>query len=100
MSDPLATPRTAARQAFPSMGFPREECWRGLPLPSGEALMLVGRVQSLAVQAGGPCVLEVPRGCHDSSACGPLSTGQLVSSEPAENFSFQEDPLSVLRTFT
>ena len=29
-----ATPRTAARQAPPSMGFFRQECWSGLPFPS------------------------------------------------------------------
>ena len=30
----LATPRTAAYQASPSMGFSRQEYWSGLPLPS------------------------------------------------------------------
>ena len=30
----LATPWTAAHQAPLSMGFSRQECWRGLPLPS------------------------------------------------------------------
>ena len=30
----LATPWTAARQAPPSMGFSRQECWSGVPLPS------------------------------------------------------------------
>ena len=30
----LATPWTAAYQALPSMGFPRQEYWSGLPLPS------------------------------------------------------------------
>ena len=30
----LATPWTAAYQAPPSMGFPWQECWSGLPLPS------------------------------------------------------------------
>ena len=29
-----ATPRTAVYQAPPSMGFSRQEYWRGLPLPS------------------------------------------------------------------
>ena len=29
----LATPRTAAHQAPPSMGFSRQEYWSGLPLP-------------------------------------------------------------------
>ena len=30
----LATPRTAAHQALPSMGFSRREYWSGVPLPS------------------------------------------------------------------
>ena len=30
----LATPWTATHQAPPSMGFSRQECWSGLPLPS------------------------------------------------------------------
>ena len=30
----FATPWTAAYQAPPSMGFPRQEDWRGVPLPS------------------------------------------------------------------
>ena len=34
----LATPWTAAYQASPSMGFSRQEYWRGVPLPSPSAL--------------------------------------------------------------
>ena len=30
----FVTPWTAAYQAPPSVGFSRQECWRGLPLPS------------------------------------------------------------------
>ena len=30
----LATPRTAAYQALPPMGFSRQEYWNGVPLPS------------------------------------------------------------------
>ena len=30
----LATPGTVAYQAPPSMGFPRQEFWSGVPLPS------------------------------------------------------------------
>ena len=30
----LATPWTVTRQASLSMGFPRQESWNGLPLPS------------------------------------------------------------------
>ena len=29
-----ATPQTAAHQAPPSLGFSRQECWSGVPLPS------------------------------------------------------------------
>ena len=29
-----ATPKTAAHQALPSLGFSRQEYWSGLPLPS------------------------------------------------------------------
>ena len=33
----LSTPRTVAYQAFPSMGFSRQEYWSGLPfLPPGD----------------------------------------------------------------
>ena len=37
---PSATPWTAAFQAPPSMGFPRQEYWSGVPLPSKQSLML------------------------------------------------------------
>ena len=30
----FVTPRSVAYQAPPSMGFPRQECWTGLPVPS------------------------------------------------------------------
>jgi len=33
-----ATPRTAAYQASPSMGFSRQEHWSGLPFPSPKEL--------------------------------------------------------------
>ena len=34
VSDSFATPLTVASQAPPSMEFPRQEHWSGLPLPS------------------------------------------------------------------
>ena len=34
----LATPWTAAYQAPPSMGFSRQECWSGVPLPSPNSI--------------------------------------------------------------
>ena len=39
----LVTPWTAAYQAPPSMGFSRQECWSGLPLPSPNVLYLAKR---------------------------------------------------------
>ena len=38
----LATPWTAAYQAPPSMGFPRQEYWRGVPLPSPQSFIYLG----------------------------------------------------------
>ena len=38
----LATPWTAAHQAPPSMGFSRQEDWRGLPLPSPQYTATTG----------------------------------------------------------
>jgi len=32
-SDSFATPRTIAHQASPSVGFPRQEYWSGVPFP-------------------------------------------------------------------
>ena len=34
MSNSFATPGTVAHQVLPSMGFPSQEYWNGLPLPS------------------------------------------------------------------
>ena len=38
----FATPWTVAYQAFPSMGFSRQECWSGLPFPSPRDLPHLG----------------------------------------------------------
>ena len=35
-----ATPWTAAHQAPPSMGFSRQECWSGVPLPSPQMVLV------------------------------------------------------------
>ena len=37
----FATPRIAAHQAPPSMGFSRQEYWSGVPLPSPIVLKIV-----------------------------------------------------------
>ena len=49
---PSATPWTAAFQAPPSMGFPRQEYWSGVPFPSPGDLLDPGiELASLAWQA-------------------------------------------------
>ena len=40
-----ATPWTAAFQAPPSMGFSRQECWSGVPLPSLWIYLFVAKLQ-------------------------------------------------------
>ena len=39
----FATPWTVAHQAPPSMGFPRQEYWSGLPLPSPTASTMLNQ---------------------------------------------------------
>ena len=41
---PSVTPWTAAFQAPPSMGFSRQECWSGVPLPSPYSSLVVYKV--------------------------------------------------------
>ena len=41
---PSATPRTAAFQAPPSIGFSRQEYWSGVPLPSPYTLIIKSKV--------------------------------------------------------
>ena len=43
----LATPWTAAHQAPPSMGFSRQECWSGVPLPSPGEFLVVGYLKKM-----------------------------------------------------
>ena len=56
----FATPWTVAYQSPPSMGFSRQECWSGLPLPSP---MRETRGQSL----GWEDLLEKEMATHSSS---------------------------------
>ena len=53
MSDSFATPWAAARQAPLSMGFPRQEQWRGLPFPSPGELPDPGIEPESPALAGG-----------------------------------------------
>jgi len=58
----LVTPWTAAYQAPPSMGFSRQECWSGVPLPS---FMIVTHVNFYFITASnattGRCEDSFPR---------------------------------------
>ena len=52
MSNSFVTPWTVAHQAPLSMGFPRQECWSGLPFPSPGDLSYSGiKPRSPALQA-------------------------------------------------
>ena len=53
----LATPWTAAHQAPPSMGFPRQEYWCGVPVPSPSAWLL--RVYELEAVGLLMCILPL-----------------------------------------
>ena len=46
----FATPWTIAHQAPPSMGFPRQEYWSGLPFPSPEDLPDPGSILCLKIE--------------------------------------------------
>ena len=48
----LCDPWTAARQAPLSMGFPRQEYWSGLPLPSP------GHIPDPGIEPGSPALQE------------------------------------------
>ena len=57
----FTTPWTVAYQAPPSMGFPRQEYWSGLPLPSpSDALeLLLYKTPSLNYACCGPVAFSV-----------------------------------------
>ena len=56
----FATPWTVARQAPPSMGFPRQEYWRGLPFPPPGDLPNPGIKPVSPALAGGFFTTEPP----------------------------------------
>ena len=58
MSDPFATPWTAARQALLSMRFPRQEYWSRLPFPSPRDLPEPGIKPAPPALAGGSFTLS------------------------------------------
>ena len=60
MSDSVVTPWTEAAQAPPSMGFPRQEYWSGLPFLSPVDLPDPGIKAKSPVLAGGFFTNELP----------------------------------------
>ena len=60
MSDFFVTPWPVARQAPPSMGFPRQEYWSGLPFPSPGDLSNPGIEPVSPALAGGFLTTESP----------------------------------------
>ena len=60
VSNTFATPWTVACQAFLSIGFPRQEYWSGLPLPSLGNLPNPGTEPTSSALAGGFCTTEPP----------------------------------------
>ena len=66
MSDFSATSQTAAHQASLSMGFPRQECWSGLPFPSSGDLPDLG-IESTAPAMAGEFFTTEP--CKTMEAC-------------------------------
>ena len=65
MSDSFATPRTAARQAPLSMGFPRQEYQSGLPFPYPGDLPGSGIELTSPALAGGDFTTEPPEKAQD-----------------------------------
>ena len=53
MSNSFGTPRTVACQAPLSVGFPRQEYWRGLPFPSPGDLLYLGTEPAFSALVGG-----------------------------------------------
>ena len=45
----FATLWTVAHQASPSMGFSRQECWSGVPLPSPTVILEALKIKSFTV---------------------------------------------------
>ena len=76
----FAAPWTAARQAPPSVGFPRQEHWSGLPFPPAGNLLSPGMNPCLPVSPALPvdsCPLSHGGRCSGAgqvSSCPPLGT--------------------------
>ena len=66
------TPWTAACQAPPSVGFPRQEYWSGVPLPS----LLLSTVQTAKSLPPHPPSLPVPSPASLSLCCSVLPSHQ------------------------
>ena len=101
----LATPWTAAHQGPPSMGFSRQEYWRGVSLPSP----FRGSAMSNSLQSHGlqyrrlPCPSPTPEACSNSCSssrwCNPtISTFVIpfscLQSFPASGFFPMSQPFA------
>ena len=73
----LATPWTVAYQAPPSMGFPRQECWSGLPGPSpmSPLLGLKGRNGGFH---GGSVIKNLPCNAGDTGSIPGLRRSHIL----------------------
>ena len=60
MSECFATPWAVARQTPPSMGFPRQEYWSGLPFPSPTDLPDPGMESTSSALTGGFFTTQPP----------------------------------------
>ena len=69
----LATPRTAAYQAPPSMGFSRQEYWSGVPLPSPNNTLVLNKEESKKKKTGLKLNIQKTR----IMASGPISSWQI-----------------------
>ena len=66
------------RQALLSMGFPRQECWSGLPFPSPGDLPNPGIQPVSLALAGGFFTAEPPRKPQDITNKNPQLLGNVI----------------------
>ena len=72
-----ATPQTAAHQAPPSLGFPRQEHWSGLPFPSLQCMKVKSEVTQSSLTLRDPMDCSLP-----GSLCPWGSPGKSTGDQP------------------
>jgi len=77
MSDFFATPQTIACQAPPSMGFPKQEYWSGLPFPSP------GDLPDPGVEPASPALQALPLSHQGNPVNYRFPGGSEVKNPPA-----------------